>query len=59
MLLIMIDDFRNSVVKKKFNVKILKDSFLIFVIKKLTSVVFHNGLCSKQHWDQTCKVWCQ
>jgi len=49
MLLIIIDDFGKSVVKKKFDVKISKDSLLMIVIEKLTSIVFHNGLCSKQH----------
>jgi hypothetical protein len=49
MLLIMIDDFGYSVVKKKFDVTFSKYSLLMVVIEKLNSVVFHNGLCSKQH----------
>ena len=48
-LLKMFDDFGKSVVKKKFNAKISKDSLLMFMIEKLTSVLFHNSLCSKQH----------
>lgn len=45
----MFDYFDNSVVKKKFNVKISKDSLLKFVTEKLTSIVFHDSRCSKQH----------
>jgi len=43
-LLIMTEDFGTSVAKKKFDVQISKDSLLMIVIEKLTSVVFHNGL---------------
>lgn len=45
----MFDDFDNSVVKKKFSAKMSKDSLLMFVIEKLTSILFHNSRCSKQH----------
>lgn len=56
----MIDDFGYSVVKKKFDITLSKDSLLMVVIEKLTSIVFQNGLSSKQHWQgATCKVWCQ